>query len=122
MTRISSRKSKSWTLLMGASAIGAAALSGTPALAQQAGPPSAESTVETVVVTARARAEDIQKVPSQVTAFTSDTIEAKGITSPKDFLDAVPNVTFIPTQNAGTSFIVMRGISQARNSEPSAAI
>ncbi len=34
----------------------------------------------------------------------------------------MPNVTFVTTQNAGTSFIVMRGISQARNSEPSAAI
>jgi iron complex outermembrane receptor protein len=31
-------------------------------------------------------------------------------------------VTFVETQNAGTSFLVIRGISQARNSEPSAAI
>ena len=35
---------------------------------------------------------------------------------------SVPNVTFVETQNAGTSFLVIRGISQARNSEPSAAI
>jgi len=78
--------------------------------------------IETVVVTARQRSEDIQSVPSQVTAFTADTIANKGIESPADFLSAVPNVTFIATQNSGTSFIVMRGISQARNSEPSAAI
>ena len=79
-------------------------------------------TIEQVVVTARQRKEDIQNVPAQVTAFTSDTIESKGVQNPSDFLDAVPNVTFITTQNAGTSFLVIRGISQARNSEPSAAI
>jgi iron complex outermembrane receptor protein len=80
------------------------------------------TTIETVTVTARERKEDIEKVPAQVTAFTADQIESKGVETPADFLNAVPNVTFIPTQNAGTSFIVMRGISQARNSEPSAAI
>ena len=97
-----------------------------PAYAQDqtaAKPPSNETpTVETVVVTARQRKEDIEKVPAQITAFTADTIEAKGIETPSDFLNAVPNVTFVATQNAGTSFVVIRGISQARNSEPSAAI
>lgn len=96
----------------------------TPAYAQDAGGTAGGETltVETVTVTARERKEDIQKVPAQVTAFTADTIQAKGVQTPADFLNAVPNVTFIPTQNAGTSFIVIRGISQARNSEPSAAI
>jgi iron complex outermembrane receptor protein len=75
-----------------------------------------------VVVTARQRREDIQKVPAQVMAFTAKSIEAKGINNPADFLDAVPNVTFVATQNAGTSFIVIRGISQARNSEPSVSV
>lgn len=85
-------------------------------------PAFAADQIETVVVTARQRSEDIHNVPSQVTAFTADTINNKGIETPADFLSAVPNVTFIATQNAGTSFIVMRGISQARNSEPSAAV
>jgi iron complex outermembrane receptor protein len=110
------------TLFMGATALSALALTGTSAVAQQTPAAGQENGVETVVVTARARSEDIQKVPAQVTAFTAETIEAKGINTPADFLDAVPNVTFVATQNAGTSFIVMRGISQARNSEPSAAI
>jgi iron complex outermembrane receptor protein len=78
--------------------------------------------IETVTVTARARTEDIHNVPSQVTAFTADTIEAMGIQEPADFIQAVPNVSFVETQNAGTSFLVIRGIGQARNSEPSAAI
>ncbi|HWD29935.1 MAG TPA: TonB-dependent receptor [Rhizomicrobium sp.] len=85
-------------------------------------PAFADEQMETVVVTARQRAEDIHDVPSQDTAFTADQILAKGIESPADFLNSVPNVTFVSTQNAGTSFIVMRGIGQSRNSEPSAAI
>ncbi|HWA90115.1 MAG TPA: TonB-dependent receptor [Rhizomicrobium sp.] len=84
--------------------------------------PALSDEIETVVVTARQRSEDIEKVPGQVSAFTAGQIEAKGIKNPADFLNAVPNVSFISTQNAGTSFIVMRGIGQARNSEPSAAI
>jgi iron complex outermembrane receptor protein len=106
-------------VLVGSTALAGSFAVAPPALAQAQ--PNAEQ-IETVVVTARQRSEDIEKVPAQVTAFTAEQIEAKGITNPADFLSAVPNVTFIPTQNAGTSFIVMRGISQARNSEPSAAI
>ena len=34
----------------------------------------------------------------------------------------VPNMTMVETQNAGNSFITVRGISQARNSEPSVAV
>lgn len=103
-------------LLLGTTALAGALLSVAPAFAQSG------DGIEEVVVTARQRSEDIQKVPSQVTAFTSAMIDAKGITTPADFLNAVPNVSFVATQNAGTSFVVIRGISQARNSEPSAAI
>ena len=94
------------------------------AFAQTAPAPSANAgdAIEEVVVTARARSEDIQKVPGQITAFTAEDIQAMGIKNPADFLAAVPNVTFVATQNAGTSFVVIRGISQARNSEPSVAI
>lgn len=75
-----------------------------------------------IVVTARQRSEALQDVPAQVTAFNAAAIEARGIERPADFIASVPNVTFVETQNAGTSFLVIRGISQARNSEPSAAI
>ena len=34
----------------------------------------------------------------------------------------VPNMTLVETQNIGNSFITIRGISQARNSEPSVAV
>jgi iron complex outermembrane receptor protein len=108
MTRSSIAK-----ILLGSTALAATLVSIAPAWSEE---------IETVVVTARQRNENIQKVPAQVSAFTSEVIEAKGISNPAEFLNAVPNVTFITTQNSGTSFVVMRGIGQARNSEPSAAI
>lgn len=101
--------------LLCSSALIGAGLEAAPAFAQS-------GAIEEIVVVARQRKEDIFTVPSQVTAFTAETIEAKGIQRPADFISAVPNVTFVETQNAGTSFLVIRGISQARNSEPSAAI
>ena len=85
----------------------------------QAAPAAGDSqTLEEVVVTARQRSEQLRDVPAAVTAFTSAAIEAKGIDHPRDFIQSVPNVTLIETQNVGTSFVVIRGISQARNSEP----
>ncbi|MDR3511950.1 MAG: TonB-dependent receptor [Caulobacteraceae bacterium] len=110
------------TAIAGSAIAAGQASAQTAAAAPVASAPPASYSVGEVVVTARQRREDIEKVPAQVTAFTSKAIEAKGINSPADFLDAVPNVTFVATQNAGTSFIVIRGIAQARNSEPSVAV
>lgn len=75
-----------------------------------------------VIVTARERSEALQHVPAQVTAFTSSTLQAKGVEMPRDYIQAVPNATLVETQNAGTTFVVIRGISQARNSEPSVSV
>jgi iron complex outermembrane receptor protein len=75
-----------------------------------------------IVTTARRREESFQDVPITITAFTEEDIEAAGIQRPQDFVALTPNVTLVETQNQGTSFLTIRGISQARNSEPSAAI
>ena len=75
-----------------------------------------------VVVTARKRSESFQDVPMTVNVITEQTIQAAGIESPRDFIALVPNMTLVETQNAGNSFITVRGISQARNSEPSVAV
>src|SRR5579872_1109143 len=110
-------------LMAGAGCAALLAHAAPAAAADPTTPAASEGTaVGEVIVTARERSEAIQKVPAQVTAFTAAEIEAKGVRNPSDFLSAVPNVTFIATQNAGTSFLVIRGVSQARNSEPSAAI
>ena len=78
--------------------------------------------LEEVVVTARRREENLLNVPVTVNAFTQQTIESAGIEAPRDFVALVPNMTLVEVQNVGNSFITIRGISQARNSEPSVAV
>ena len=75
-----------------------------------------------VVVTARRRDESFQNVPMTVNVLTEQTIQSAGIETPRDFIALVPNMTLVETQNAGNSFVTVRGISQARNSEPSVAV
>ncbi len=91
------------------------ALAATDALAQA-------STLEEIVVTARKRAETLEESPVSVRAFTEAEIVSAGIDTPHDFIGLTPNVTLVQTQNAGNSFINVRGISQARNSEMSVAV
>jgi iron complex outermembrane receptor protein len=78
--------------------------------------------LEEIVVTARKRDETLLNVPVAVDAFTEQTIQSAGIDSPRDFVAMVPNMTLVETQNVGNAFITIRGISQARNSEPSVAV
>ena len=78
--------------------------------------------LEEILVTARKRDEALLDVPVAVNAFSAEEIASAGITRPQDFIALTPNMTMIQTQNQGTSFIVVRGISQARNSEPSVAV
>ena len=93
------------------------------AAASVAAPAMAQGTeLEQVVVTARKRDESLHDVPVAVNAFNAEEIEAAGILRPQDFIALTPNMTMVQTQNQGTSFIVVRGISQARNSEPSVAV
>lgn len=61
-------------------------------------------------------------MPVTITAFSEQDIRNAGIERPQDFISLTPNVTLVETQNQGTSFITIRGISQARNSEPSVAV
>jgi iron complex outermembrane receptor protein len=91
-----------------------------PAAAAQQ-PAAAEDDPE-IVVTALRRDQSLQDLPAAITAFTDDTIEAAGIERPLDFINLTSNVNLVETQNAGNAFIVIRGITQARNSEPSVAV
>ena len=70
-----------------------------PALAQ----------IEEVVVTAQRKTEDIQNVPIQVTAFSSEDLLAHQITMAKDLQFATPNVTYTKTNFSGDDFTI-RGI------------
>jgi iron complex outermembrane receptor protein len=84
--------------------------------------PAAGGELEEIVVTARKRDESFRDVPITLDVFTAQQIQSAGIESPRDFVAMVPNMTLVETQNVGNSFITIRGISQARNSEPSVAV
>ena len=88
----------------------------TTAQAQSGGP------VEEIIVTARLRSESLAEVPVTVNAFSREDIEDAGIRRPNDYLSLVPNVTLVEVQNAGTTFLTIRGITQVRNNEPPVAV
>ena len=108
---------------LGTAATAIALAAPVPALGQEAAPGAgADLGLEEIVVTARKRDESLIDVPVSITAFSETEIQSAGIARPQDFVALTPNMTMIQTQNQGTSFIVVRGISQARNSEPSVAV
>jgi iron complex outermembrane recepter protein len=80
------------------------------------------NSLEEVIVTARKRDESSLDVPVAINVFSAADIAAAGIERPDDFIGLTPNISLVQTQNQGTSFITVRGISQARNSEPSVAV
>jgi iron complex outermembrane receptor protein len=97
-----------------------------PATAQdrdaQAAAANEEASGNTILVTGLRRTDELQDTPAAITAFTEDLIENARIVKPADFVNLTPNVNLVETQNAGNAFIVIRGITQARNSEPSVAV
>jgi len=99
-----------------------AALPGVVLFTAPAWAQSQATALEEVVVTARKRDETFLSAPVSVDVVTEKAIEAAGIEKPADFIAMMPNMQLVETQNAGTSFVVLRGISQARNSEPSVAV
>ena len=78
--------------------------------------------IEEIVVTARLRSESLLEVPVTVNAFSREDIEDAAIRRPNDYLSLVPNVTLVEAQNAGTTFLTIRGITQVRNNEPPVAV
>src|SRR5689334_2193919 len=86
-----------------------------PAFAQQTG-------LEEIVVTARMRTENYAEAPAAIKAFTALEIDSAGINKVHDFIQLTPNMTVVQTQNPGNSFITIRGVSQARNSDMPVAV
>lgn len=95
-----------------------------PAFAQSgaAGAAAGEPNEGDIIVSALRRDQALQDTPAAITAFTSELIETAGIERPADFVNLTSNVNLVQTQNAGNSFVIIRGITQARNSEPSVAV
>ena len=83
---------------------------------------AAQGELEEIIVTARMRSEAAADAPVAIKAFTAAEIEEAGIETPHDFIGLTPNVTIVQTQNPGNSFITIRGVSQARNSDMPVAV
>ncbi len=108
--------------LLGSTAIAAATLVAAPLAAQDAAPAADTVDNQGIVVTGLRRSETLQDTPAAVTAFDSQAIQNAGIERPADFIALTPNVNLVETQNAGNAFVIIRGITQNRNSEPSVAV
>lgn len=84
-------------------------------------PNAAQAQLEEVVVTARARSESLQDVPSTVTAFTSTQIDDMGVQRAEDFVYMTPGVTLVNTVEVGDYQLSIRGMNGARDGETSFA-
>ena len=85
-------------------------------------PSTATAQLEEIVVTARARAESLQDVPSTVTAFTASQISDMGIQRAEDFISQTPGVSFVNTVETGDSSVSIRGMTGARDAETNFAL
>lgn len=86
----------------------------TAARAQDSG--SVEGGLEEITVTARKQAENLQSTPISITAFSTERLEAQGITQISRIQDFTPNLTFanIPSNSgiASNAAVYIRGIGQ----------
>ena len=78
--------------------------------------------LETVTVTAQKRSEDIQKVPVQVAAFSSDQLESANVRNTQQLLNLVPNVNLAHSYTFLNSFVTIRGISEINNAASPLAV
>ena len=111
--------SKILTLMTSASALSLSLMGGT-AFAQLE--PSANTVDEVIVTGARGRVENEVEVPIAVTVFTTEEIVDAKIERVDDFIGLTPGVTIANSQDSGTNFITIRGVSQTRNGEPPVAV
>ncbi len=92
--------------------------SGAPAHAQSASsapdnaaPPASRSdALQEVVVTARHRAEDLQKTPFSIVAVTADTMKAQHVETTMDLDNTVPGLELRPDNIRLEAFVGMRGV------------
>jgi iron complex outermembrane receptor protein len=78
--------------------------------------------LEEIIVTAQKRPEDIQKVPVQVQAFSSEQLESAEIKDTQQLLNLVPNVNLAHSYTFLNSFVTIRGISEINNADPPLAV
>lgn len=96
------------------------------AYAQDAAPAAAgqapASDYGEIIVTGRGRSEQLQSAPVAVTAFSAKALADAQVKDVSDYISLTPNVSIVEAQQAGVSFITIRGISQVRNGESPVAV
>lgn len=94
-----------------------------PAWSQEARPATETVGVETIIVTARKREENVQDIPGVVTALTAQNIrDLGGAADTRELVQLLPGVTFIDSANSLTAEPNIRGAGQARLPNADAAI
>ncbi len=78
--------------------------------AGQEAPRASDGAVETVIVTATKRAEDLQKVPISVTALSEDLIKKTDATRFEDVVRAIPGLSY-NENSAGSATYTIRGVN-----------
>jgi iron complex outermembrane receptor protein len=94
-----------------------------PAAAAEAAPDLGKDKLETVYVTARRSAEDLQSVPVAVTAFSADDLDREKINSTQDLQGKVPSLTISSaSQLRGTELPNIRGQGASFGASPGVVI
>ena len=116
---VMAKNSKILTLMASASVLSLNLMGGT-AYAQA---DTAVDNEDVIIVTgARGRVENEVAVPIAVTVFTTEEIVDAKIERVDDFIGLTPGVIIANSQDSGTNFITIRGVSQTRNGEPPVAV
>ena len=118
-TQESDNMNKKYLSVAVATALGT--LASAASVAQQAAEPEAHG-LEVVTVTARRKEENSQQVPDTVIAFSGDAVERANIQAARDVTVRIPNVAITESLSPSSTFLIVRGISSVRNSEPAVAV
>ncbi|MBN9578881.1 MAG: TonB-dependent receptor [Alphaproteobacteria bacterium] len=83
-------------------------LSGVAVAAAGGSAMAASAGIEEVIVTAEKRSENVQRIPTSISAFTADDLQVRGIATMGDLAQQVPGVNF--GEVAGSPQIAARGV------------
>src|ERR1700722_21026447 len=82
----------------------------------------AANALDEIIVTAEKRPERLQDVPAEVDVLTAENLDAFHIRQTPDITATIPNLTIARNDTYTNSTIVLRGITQANNSDAPVAI
>jgi iron complex outermembrane receptor protein len=105
-------------------AVASNAATAQPAPATEAAPTANSGNDTQIVITAQKRAENVQKVPISVAAFTGQTLAKNNILTVEDLQKVVPNLSAAKGAQSTYLRLAIRGIGAASNTtvEPSVAV